>query len=120
MRLFFKLFNIVVMGQISFSVYQLVEKNIPILKSSYLLGFMCVPYVRVTGGKGKRVDYGASAWKGVFCRHLCGTGQPFALGVASFCSPFIRTMEYMRFYVTIIILHAPPKPKTFNFIYFFS
>jgi len=34
--------------------------------------------------------------------------------------PFIRTMEYMRFYVTIIILHAPPKPKTFNFIYFFS
>jgi len=50
-----------------------------------LLGFMCVPSVRGTGGKGKSLDYGASAWKGVFCRHLCGTEQPFALGVASFC-----------------------------------
>ena len=78
---------------------------------------MCVPSVRGTGGKGKSVDYGAPARKGVFCRHLCGTGQPFALGVASFS--FIRTMEYMRFYVTIIILHAPPKPKAFNFIHFF-
>ncbi len=80
---------------------------------------MCVPSVRVTGGKGKRVDYGAPARKGVFCRHLCGTGQPFALGVASFCGPFIRTTKYMRFYVTNIFYTLPPKPKAFNFIHFF-
>ena len=78
---------------------------------------MCVPSVRVPVGKGKRVDYGASAWEGVFCRHLCGTGQPFALGVASFS--FIRTMEYMRFYVTIIILHAPPKQRLLTLYTFF-
>ena len=29
-----------------------------------LLGFMRVPSVRGLGGKGKRVDYEASAWKG--------------------------------------------------------
>ena len=29
-----------------------------------LLGFMRVPSVRGLGGKGKRVDYGASTWKG--------------------------------------------------------
>ena len=48
MRLFLKLFNIVVMVQISFSVYQLVEKilQVLILKSSDLLGFMQVPSAR--------------------------------------------------------------------------
>ena len=89
---------------------------------------MCVPSVRVPVGKGKRVDYGASAWKGVFYHHLCGTGQPFALGVASFCgfiaafTPLFAPWNTCVFMLQlqIIILHAPPKPKAINFIHFFS
>jgi len=38
---------------------------------------MCVPSVRGTGGKGKSVDYGASAWKEVFCRHPASPRIPY-------------------------------------------
>ena len=86
---------------------------------------MCVPSARVTGGKGKSVDYGASAWKRVFCRHLCGTGQPFALGVASFCgfiaafTPLFAPWNTCVFMLQIIILHAPPKQRLLTLYTFF-
>jgi len=69
---------------------------------------MCVPSVSVTGGKGKSVDYGASAWKGVFYRHLCGTGQPFALGVASLWSLYSHhEIHVFLCYNYKYILYAP-------------
>ena len=60
MRLFLKLFNIV--EYCSDGIDKLFGLSacgkilqVPILKSSYLLGFVCVPSVRVTGGKGESV-----------------------------------------------------------------